>query len=691
MSAEIPKSALSAHLEARIAGRRVLAAAFTTMEFDPGFFEQEVLPVVLGAGKHHAVQIRLWQLEDALRQVPHGVAVFYDQDHLKGAETPKLDVSRVPVRIRNGVFHPKVILLLVEAAPEHRRDRLEPDGAADLGPQRALLITSMSANLTRSGWWTNVEVAHTEEIEAGLRTRLRFSTTRFIDGLQRVLSATGGSHQPLAEMRAFLHDTRALDHRSASGWLHPHFYDGRGGLVDFLRSAAGNALDEMYLEVISPYFDNTPVCQALQRLMDAFAPMEVRVYLPRNDAGEALCNERMHAWLRDQPDCQWGRLPSDLLRSGPRKDARDRFVHAKVYRFFSLKPKREFLFVGSANLTLPGHSGVNNIEAGFLVQVSPASRLDWWLEPDERQPAVFKHESEADTSATGGGTPLRLRFDWNTHVADAFWDDDARSPEHRIEHAGVELFKVPVLEPRAWTALGEVPSNRLHEVLATTALLRATAPGCLAAQLLVQESGMERRPSLISELTPAEIMRYWATLDQEQRAQLIEEHGQAALAAIGGSEWVARYVENPAPDSFFDRFAGVFQAFAALERTASAALEKHETRDVVCRLFGNKHDSLEHLLDRVMSEHEAGTGDRLVHYVTGLCAQQTLTAMRAAWPDFFREHRSGLERLSAQLDRFDAVKRSLKANDPAGMTDFLDWFEPNFLRRAKPVEPETVR
>lgn len=692
MSAEIPRSVLSAHLKESIAGRRVLAAVFTTMEFDPGFFEQEVLPVVLGAGNHHAVRIRLAQLEDALRGVPHGVAVFYDQDHLQGSETPRLDVSRIPVRVRNGVFHPKTMFLLVEGMREGATDEPKSsDGDEAEEPPRSVLVTAMSANLTRSGWWTNVEVAHTEEINAGDRTRLRKSITRFLDGLDRVSTVTGTSHDPLAQIREFLRGTHPIEHRSVGGGLHPHFYDGKDGLVEFLRSAAGTALDGMYLEVISPYFDNTPVCRALTQLREAFLPREVRVFLPRNDAGEALCNERMHAWLRTQPDCQWGRLPADLLRLSQQKDAKERFVHAKVYRFFGLKPKREYLFVGSPNLTLPGHSGTGNQEAGFLVEVKSSARMDWWLEPDEKQPLAFRHESESDTSATGGGTPLRLRFDWSTQSGEAYWDDDARSPLHAIEQAGVQLFDVPSLDPRKWVSLGEAASRALHQVLATTALLHAVAAKRPGVQLLVQESGMECRPSLLTELSPAEIMRYWATLGANEREQLIEEHGEAALAAIGGSEWIARYVRPASTDSFFDRFAGVFQAFAALERTASAQLEKNETRDVICRLFGTKHDSLEHLLDRVMTEHEAGTGDRLVHYVTGMCARQTLKVMKSEHPDLFRDHQSGVARVDAQLGRLEMVKAQLVASDPSRMSDFLVWFESNFMRRAKPVEREVAR
>ena len=242
-----------------------------------------------------------------------------------------------------------------------------------------------------------------------------------------------------------------------------------------------------------------------------------------------------------------------------------------------------------------------------------------------------------------------------------------------------------------WSTLGDEAARQLAGVLPTTALLTAVSAKGESGKLLVQETGMERRPSLLLELSPAEIMRYWATLDSDQRARLIEEHGEAALAKFGGSEWVARNVPLAATDSFLDRFAGIYQAFAALERTARGLLDKGETRDVVCRLFGLKQDSLEFLLGRVIEEHEAGKGDRLIHYVTGLCARQTLVAMRADYPDFFREHKSAYDRVDLAMARFEQVKQAMLESDPERMAAFLEWFEPAFLKRAKPVEQKAAR
>ena len=113
--AEIPHAVLSEQLEERLRGRRLVAAVFLTFRFDPEFFEQEILPVFLDVPLSHASAIKLVQLEDALLSVPDGVAVYYDQNGLVPEAGPaRLDVKRIAIRHRTGIFHPKNFFALVE-------------------------------------------------------------------------------------------------------------------------------------------------------------------------------------------------------------------------------------------------------------------------------------------------------------------------------------------------------------------------------------------------------------------------------------------------------------------------------------------------------------------------------------------------------------------------------------------------
>ncbi|RYZ12246.1 MAG: hypothetical protein EOO70_09215, partial [Myxococcaceae bacterium] len=266
--------------------RRLVSAVFTTFRFDPGFFEAEVLPVFFDVSLSHANAIKLVQLEDTLTKQSVNIAVYYDQHGLvaEGASA-KLDVRRVPLQHSTGIFHPKNVLALVED--------VEPDDSGH--HPRALLCACLSANLTRAGWWENVEVAHIETIEEGTATNLRDPLIAYLDRLvrtaefQRPNDELRKRHTALWDLRNFLEGTRQRDHRSVEGRLRTQFHNGEESLPDFIANSSVNAVRGLCLEIISPYFDDASESAPLEALVERFQPREVRVHLPRNERGEALC------------------------------------------------------------------------------------------------------------------------------------------------------------------------------------------------------------------------------------------------------------------------------------------------------------------------------------------------------------------------------------------------------------------
>jgi len=676
--AEIPHAVLSEHLEEALGGRRLLAAVFLTFRFDPGFFEQEVLPVLLNVPVSHAAAIKLVQLDDALKSVPDGVTVYYDQNGLVAeADSGRLDVRRIAVRHRTGLFHPKNVFALVE-----------DEEADDEGHRaRSLIAACLSANLTRAGWWENVEVCHTEEIAEDSFTRVAEDVIALLDGVERrVGDKSSDNHAALRAIRTFLRGTDQRETRSSAGQLHTHFFDGATALPDFLQSAAGNALRGMNLEIISPYFDEGPASKPLEDLIDRFGPPEVRVFLPRGNGGEALCSQEIFEWVKSQPNVFWAKLPHERVRSGKSEQARERLVHAKVYRFFQPQPKRELLFVGSANLTGPAHRSGGNLETGFLVEIDPSRRPDWWLATDSSKPKEYQPTSEDEGVASSGGTRLSVRFWWNTASAQAFWDDGTSSPALTVSAQGVDLFKVTDLPARAWTTLPAEACAELHRVLRSTSLLTVVGDGQEPGVLLVQEEGMSHRPSLLLDLSPAEILRYWSLLTTAQRTAFLEAHA-GDLALLGeGAALVARYAPVSQGDTFFDRFAGIFLAFGCVERAVRAALAKGGSqKEAVYRLFGEKYDSLGNLLSRVLKDAEEEKGDLVEHYVIALCARQLVQELRREQSEFWQEHAEDVRRLRERIDGALSVRDRLIARDPEKMPTFLDWFDHWFLRRAAPV------
>jgi hypothetical protein len=668
---------LSDEFQDRMQGRRLRAAVFITYQFEPAFFEQEVLPVLLDVPLSHAVAIRLVQLEDALRAVDGEIAVYYDANGLMRDESgsAKLDVRRIPVQHRNGIFHAKNVFLLVENSE-----------VGDNGERaQTLLVASLSANLTRAGWWENVEVCHIEEIGEAEKTRLKDDVASFLEFL-RNKTAAQTEHRGIREILTFLRRVDPRLQKSSAGQLHTHFYRGPESVPDFLDQVAGSVLRGAYLEVISPFFDDADSSGPLQALIERFAPKEVRVFLPRSKSGVAACRQTLYKAVRSLPTVAWGRLPKDLVRLGKEVDAGERGVHAKVYRFFTQNPKREVCFVGSVNLTSAAHQAGGNVETGFLVDCTPSRRPDFWMSVDGRVPMDFQVRKEDEASAASGGTRLNLRFHWDLNKVEGFWDAPNSSPALVVAARGIEVFQIPGLAPRIWTDFGEQIAGKVSGLLTETSLFEVRGESPEPGILLVQEEGMAHKPSILTTLSVADILRYWALLTVEQRVAFLEAQAPENLMTGAGADLVTRAGVLANGETLFDRFAGVFHAFGCLERDIRAGLDAGRDKDVEYRLFGKKYDSLGSLLDRIgLSGDDTKDVDQ---YVIVLCARQLCQELKRDYADAWASHAAEVRLLEKRFAALSAIRDRLIASNSADFGQFLGWFDHWFLRRAIPIEPD---
>lgn len=682
--ADLPRAVLSERLEEALAGTRLVAAVFLAFEFDPGFFEQEILPLFFGIPLSHAPRLRAVQLEDALRSVPDGITVLYDRNGLiSGERSGGLDYARVPINRKMGVFHPKNAFILVE------RDATEAEQAKDsTATRRSLVVMTMSANLTRSGWWRNVEVSDFEVVDPDEKSSVAGTIRLMLGRLARGLGTRGVtvSSRPFEAIRKFLAQVQTYVQVSHDGLLFPQFYDGTDSLIGFLKRKTGRALMGMKLEVVSPYFDEKFEGSAIEELVATFQPSETRVYLPRNDSGEALCSDELLEGLVSMNGATWAKLSQDLLSSGSAIGAKPRFVHAKILRFFNQRPMKEVLFVGSVNMTRPAIDA-KNLETGVLSERENPRKLDWWMDPLSTGHVKAAAVREDEDRASEGGTPLMLKYSWTSTAGAAFWDASTVSPKIVVTDAGEAIFELHALSPSSWIDLDGDHSKRLRTALERTAMLGVVMPDGATGRLLVQEEGLHHRPSLLLDLTPAEILKYWTLLTPAQRASFIESRAPGDLAGSEeGAALLARVAETRIKTTFFDRFAGIFSAFACLERDITAAIESGKSREAEYRLFGDKHDSLPRLLGKIAESAEKGEGDPVDHYVTALCARQLVESLERDLPDFMRERSTSTAALKEAVTRACAIRMKIAGQADSDMEHFLDWFDTWFLAKASPIK-----
>ena len=677
----IPSEVLSERFQKHLKGRRLKAAVFLTYCLDPGFFEQEVLPVFLDVALSGVTVARLLQLETALLDAGSDVAVYYDRNALEpGAQSPKFHVRYFGLRREHGfVFHPKVVLAVVQD--------LEPNSQGVFGQH--LVVASMSANLTRAGWWENVEAAHIEEIPERARTMLRGDLLDLVRRL-RSQAEPDAQHTALDAIREFVVETeQRVQAVSKDGTLHPRLYSGDGGALRFLEENLGERAAGINLEIISPYFDDT-TAKPLEALLESFRPRETRVFVPMNRKGEALCSESFSQALRAL-GAKWGALPDALLSRGGDSCTEPRFVHAKVYRFFSGTRKYEAVFVGSVNLTSAAHVKGRNFESGFLIERQLDRAPSWWLTTSD-DPVSFEGV-QSDTESLSALTALCIKFDWQSTRAWAMWDGEEPPVSVTLDGGGVPLFSLTLERSGEWVALAEEHAKRLEQLLQSTSFVTASADGFDPTLLLVWEEGMPQKPSLLFTLSATDILRYWAQLTTEQRMAFLERRGreiEAAAKELG----IDVPVKPAAPDSVFSRFAGIYHSFGALEREVRESIADRKWLNVEFRLFGRRFDSLGSLLEKVETDDTGlGTVER---YVLALCAKQLLTEVAktpstdrktaAAYEELGDRYRPQFRSVGERVDRLIDALRPKAVGDSAEMVEFTVWFERHFLTRATRTE-----
>jgi hypothetical protein len=433
----------------------------------------------------------------------------------------------------------------------------------------------------------------------------------------------------------------------------------------------------MDLEIISPYLDNADASAPVAELIERFRPRQWRILLPE-ERDAARCRESLFDWVEELGG-QWGRLPGELT-SGGDQQAKQRTVHAKTYRFFDTD--REFIFVGSFNLTRPAHDAAGNVESGVLIEGPPGrKRRQFWLRRVTERPA-FAQATGEEEAEDYDAIPLAVRYDWGTGIAEVLWTGRGASTHLIAEDHGVSVFEVTDLEPGDWWQLAAEQADELSRRLRHSSMF-TVRDGDRQGIVLVLETGMAHRPSLLLDLSPADILRFWSLLSTEQRDAYLAEHAERLMDA-GEAAHLGLYseVRSGTTESIFDRFAGMFHGFASLARSIVEDLRDGRTEEARFRMFGAKYDSLPVLIEQVARDT---TGDLVDRYLMTLCGRQIADRVRRDWPDFWAGERSGAARLERALAAQADIRAQIIERNGTDMSQFLDWYEAQYLREVAEI------
>lgn len=648
-----PRVLTEAVLEA-MGDDRLSAAVFLTFQLEPTFFEDAILAPLCGVDSRGSAAVRRYVLEEQLCHLDE-VLVLYDPQGLTPEGPMRQRVRAVPVFWPGGVQHAKHALLLVG-----------PPGG------ESLVLLTTSANLTRSGWWENVEAADVERIGAGSATSLRGDLLELV-ALIRRLDNTGEPHHGLDRIERFVRDRLA----PAPGL--PRLWLGAEPLDTFLARHVPQRATRV--ELVAPYVDEEAA--PIARLALALAPAEIVVVFPIDRAQNGAAVAGWRDGVRAIPNARFGALGVDT-RVGTSSN-KIRFIHAKVIRITDVPGKRTWTLVGSPNLSNHAHAGWSsgrgsNIETAILRVAAETSR---WLsvlaqgsEPAPASALVTDDDPRAE------GLPVRVRYDWRDGSA-ALWLGCAPCAVclGPAVSAGTARVRIPVTTRDAWVPLGADALRWLAGELVTSNVVSAWGDGGLPAPVLVEEHGMAFRPSMVaSGLSPADILRHWSMLTEAQRAEHI-----ASRLEVGHDEDPEAPAAMPVliaeGTTMFDTFSGILHGFLMLRSRMLEAIRHHQEPAVEAWLLGARHDSVGTLLTMVVESETDPV--RLIVYA--MCTRDLLDLVERRLPGFVVARPLAAAALRARVAELDAawdkVDVNAGPNEPPGA--FRTWIEDWWRREAE--------
>lgn len=336
---------VNTQLKEAIGNRKVTAALFNTFNFDPLFFENYVMPVLMPSdksfGEEAAHNSIIWRYCAKENQIPP-ITVYCDYYAKNDTQSPSLGYDIFCIKVPNAPgnicnFHPKHIILLFE----------------DDNTNQSLLLITGSGNITVSGWCDNFECFSFIEIKKNKTQPNKTTTNQLQDYINQVNS--------LGKQKRFTKAENDIYNFLSYVDLNINYFNSfEQSFKDFLSE---NIFDKEIInevEIISPYFSkNTDTIDFLK----SKNVKDIKCLIPFLRNNEIQLEKTLFTTFQDAglSWCFWADKESN-------KEVRNQ--HAKIYRFYGTN--KCYTIIGSVNFTNPAwtiYSARNNkanIESAIL-------------------------------------------------------------------------------------------------------------------------------------------------------------------------------------------------------------------------------------------------------------------------------------------------------------------------------------
>ena len=659
-----------------IAGSEIKAALFTTYTFEPDFFELDVIPVLLSqnVGYSEDDRVKRCMVRENLREADLPIDVYYDAPMFRrsGSCSPEMEYSCHGVNLGNRAFHGKVSMILLQ------------DNESG---ESSLLMGAGSNNLSRAGWWDNIECQHWEEV------RNRTSPRRLINILKEELAyldsfrsfSSAGRGSALERISEFVETCRGSNSADPVHYFGLSYPEYRRSFLKFLqqRTSPLVARSNWHLEIISPFFADDSSSLEHKHFFKS-GVVNIKLMLPRDKEDAALCQDAYYRHIEQEENICWAQWREDVARSLGLGGDCFRPLHAKVYHFYN--KQQSWAFVGSVNFT---HKAIHeNVEAGFLVKLPKAGPL---LEPipedkvvEQFAPPEEAVPGEAIDDGADAVPEIHLCYDW---VEQRLVGRTSKNRSYEIQIIGAEGDPVIdgwAIQYQETNYEGDVA--RLEETLKSGSLLRVRGrnpnrQGCPEFPehlVLLQQVGWSHKPVDLPELSAAQILAIYAGMSPERRQlMLIDAKIRALVLSAQGGELTVS-ADEEIVDQFFSEYAEIFNAFAKLGSRLQQALDSENFKLVDYYLTGAGVDSMTSLITRALDEGAEGNSLAAVS-----CYLLMLSALEIYQDDLFKSRpnvQSETAKLTAAINALRNGERMiLDDNCASNRRRFFAWFEEEFF------------
>lgn len=642
-----------------IGSKKVIHAFFSTYCFEPDFFELEVIPLLLGNPALSSYEeLRYLQIQKLMHTTELSLSVAYDFDVFNPRLPSRIESIYLPIRVDGACQHAKISVLALQ--------NQDKDGNKDV----SIVVAAGSYNLTKAGWWENIEVGHWVELTkeyapANIRNPL-IGALGYFDKENPTLIALIKALENLVETPD---DPNCVFYFSKSKKIKPETIK----FPDFIEKNTKEILEKYnHLEIISPFFaqniegDSEETKSHIGVFFKKFK--SISVLLPLDSKKETTILEPVYNDLK-RFKVKWSNWRLDLNQSHdvPSKEKIYRKLHAKIYNHKGTKASDNWLFLGSVNFSYKAF--FCNIEAGFLLKGIKAHSL--FLETSDNTTPVFATniESEAIALVDAVAMPVvQLLYDWKTqqlHIT------SSKAGQITIcDSSANKLCEVMVEDKVLAENLPEIEAQ-----LQRSSLIKVTWQNHDQKQatryILISQRNIYKRPiDNFTAISLLELLNIFQAMGSEKYHELIAEqlNNICNLQSNGLDDEFLPSIENgKGAQTFFSEFSQVNGAFWSLAKQLEKFDKAKNQKQLDYYLLGRQPDSLWGLLQALKQPNSKHASEfNIVHYLSLLSLSELLEKYQPYTTDSLQDE---VEAEITKLEKIAPIPNSKK---------FLAWIRRKF-------------